>query len=65
MYIKAFHVKANFSLSGQELLRGTAIIQIQMSSLHVVPQTWQFLLSSHDFGQVCGLINKCLSRSNQ
>ena len=24
------------------------------------PQTWQFPLSSHDFGQVCGLINKYL-----
>ena len=42
MYIKAFHVKANFSLSGQELLKGRAIIQIQMSSL-VSPKLGNFL----------------------
>ena len=29
------------------------------------PQTSQFPLSSHDFGQVCGLINKYPLGSNQ
>ena len=53
-------VKANFSLLGQELLRGRAITEIWMSSL-ISPKLGNFL----DFGQVCGLINKCLLRSNQ
>ena len=58
------HFRLRLTLLGQELLRGRTIIQIWMSSL-VSHQTWQFPLSSHDFGQVCGRINKYLSRSNQ
>ena len=51
--MKAFQVKANFVRT--RIVKGKSYNPNTDIFLNF-PQTWQFPLNSHDFGQVCGLI---------
>ena len=53
MYTKAFKVKANFVRTW--IVKGKSY-NPNMNIFLDSPQTWQFPLSLHDFGQVCGRI---------